>query len=508
MRKIWVASIATMAIGLVAMASAVAQERQLRVVAPFEITGLDPARSGYVFGRMAIAETLVTADEQGRPVPALAEKWDLSADRLTWRFALRRGMTFHDGSPVTAASVVASLERSRLGVGVLSRTPIQTIAADGDTVVIRTETPFASLPAFLANYTAIVLAPSSYDASGQVRAIIGTGPYRITNLTAPLKVEAERFPGWWGKSPAIGRVSYLAVGQGETRALMAESGEADLALGLLPVAIERMRRNPRVEVRVVTVPRTRLMKLNAGIAFFDDVRERRALSMAIDREGMSRVILRNPESTASQLFPPLLADWHVPALAPLKRDVAGAKRLLAEAGWLQGPDGILRQGERRFRVQLRTFPSWPELPVMATAMQDQLREVGIELDIAVGNSSEIPAGVKDGTLQIGLMSRNFSLVPDPLGTLIEDFSTANSDWGAMNWTSPELVGLLNRLGATFDEPEKRTIRDRIGAIIQDELPVIPIAWFELGVAINRRLANVVIDPFELSYRLAEMRWVE
>jgi peptide/nickel transport system substrate-binding protein len=277
---------------------------------------------------------------------------------------------------------------------------------------------------------------------------------------------------------------------------------------LLPVAIERMRRSPRVEVRVVTVPRTRLMKLNAGSPFFDDVRERRALSMAIDRDGMAQVILRNPGSSASQLFPPILPDWHVRSVTPLKRDVAEAKRLLAEAGWTPGPDGILRQGDRRFRVQLRTFVSWPELPVMATAMQDQLREVGIDLDIAVGNSSEIPAGVKDGTLQIGLMSRNCSLVPDPLGTLIEDFSTANSDWGAMNWTNAELVALLQRLGATFDDGAKRVIRERIGAIIQDELPVIPLAWFELGVAISRRLSGVVIDPFELSYKLTDMRWAE
>ena len=88
--------------------------RTLRVVTPWEIGGLDPARSGYVFQRMQIAETLVGTDTAGALAPLLARAWRLDADRLTWRFALRAGATFHDGTPVTAEAVAAALVRVKV----------------------------------------------------------------------------------------------------------------------------------------------------------------------------------------------------------------------------------------------------------------------------------------------------------------------------------------------------------------------------------------------------------
>ena len=221
-------------------------------------------------------------------------------DGLTWRFALRANAVFHDGAPVTAAAAAASLNKAAKGAGVLNQAPMTAIEADGEKdVIIRLSRPFASLPAFLANYSAIVLAPRSYDDKGAVKEIIGSGAYRVASLTPPLRLELQRFDRWWGGRAAISGASYLAVGQGETRALMAESGEADVVFSILPVSVERLKRSPRLEVRQVAIPRTRMSKLNVGSPFFDDIRERRALSLALDRAGMARVILRNPEMAAT-----------------------------------------------------------------------------------------------------------------------------------------------------------------------------------------------------------------
>ena len=333
------------AVGLAAAlaGSAFADDRPLRVVGPWEIVGVDPAQSGYVFSRTQVAETLVTADGEGRLAPLLAEGWSASGDGLTWRFPVRSGATFHDGTPVTAEAAAASLERARAGTGAFTQAPVASIAAEGREVVIRLERPFASLPAFLANYGTIILAPGSYDTAGAVTRIIGSGPYKVKALTPPLKLELERADGWWGGTPAVAAVSYLAVGQGETRALMAESGEADLVFSMLPVSVERLKRNPRLDVHVTTIPRTRQLKLNAGSPFFDDVRERRAVSLALDRAGIAKVILRNGDLAATQLFPPTLAGWHDEKLPPLERDLDAARKLLAEAGWTAGADGILEQ---------------------------------------------------------------------------------------------------------------------------------------------------------------------
>jgi peptide/nickel transport system substrate-binding protein len=490
-----------------AITSASAQERPLRVVGPWEIAGLETSQSGYIFGRMQVAETLTTVDGAGKIAPHLAKSWDVSSDGLTWRFALRPGTRFHDNTAVTADAVARSLSTARQGAGILSRVPIDTIVADGnDTVVFKLKAPFASLPAFVANYTTIVLAPSSYDATGKTVAIIGTGPFKITTLTPPLKIEVARFDGWWGGKVGIAAASYLAAGQGETRALMAESGEADVVISILPVSVDRLKRNPNLDVKVTTVPRTRMLKFNASGPFFADVRVRRAVNLAIDRFGMAKTILRNGDLAANQLFPPTLAGWHVQGLAPPERHPETARKLLAEAGWKPGNDGILEKDGKKFTVTVRTFASWPELPPLATAMQAQLKEVGIDLKVSVGNSSEIVAGHRDGSLDIGFASRNFSLVPDPLGTMLEDYGPKGGEWGAMGWSSVEMQELFQKLNATPDPAQREPMQKRIAAILQEELPVIPVSWVELAMVSNKRVTGVRLDPFELSYHLSSIRW--
>ncbi|MCT7373664.1 ABC transporter substrate-binding protein [Chelativorans salis] len=498
---------AATAIGLSSAAGS-AEERPLKVVGPWEIGGIDPAQSGYVFSRLQVAETLVSADPTGKLVPALAEQWSVSEDGLTWRFRIRAGATFHDGKPVTAEAAAASLRQAQAGVGVLTQVPISDIAAEGQDVVLRLGKPFAALPAYLVNFGNIILAPASYDASGKVTRIIGSGPYKVKSLTPPLKLELEASGNWWGGAPEIGVVSYLAVGQGETRAIMAESGEADLVFSMLPVSVERLKRDPQLEVKIATIPRTRILKVNAGSPFFDDVEERQAISYAIDRAGITKAILRNPDLEATQLFPPALVGWHVSDLPPLEHDPDAARRLLAEAGWELGSDGILEQDGRRFSVTLLTYSNWPELPPIATVLQAQLREVGIDVKVSVGNSSEIPSRHRDGTLEMGLISRLYSIVPDPTGTLLQDYGPGGSDWGAMGWSNEELQALVDKLVATSDLEERAPLQRRAVEILQEELPGIPITWSELAIIANERITGVQVDPLEVNYGLASIRWAE
>jgi len=489
-------------------ARAQSQQRILRIVAPWEITGLDPVRSGYIFTRLQIAETLTGADDGGLPQPQLAGSWTSSDNRLAWRFVLRPNARFHDGSPVTADAVAKALQRAWTAAGgVLVNSPVAAIEVDGKDVIIRTTKPFVSLTAFLAHSSTMVLAPSAYEGE-TVKTIVGSGPYRAVDVQPPLRVEAARFDQWDGPAPRIERVTYLAVGRGETRTAMAESGQAELVVNLPPESVDRLRRNSRIEVQVLAIPRTRTIKVNAGGPFFSDSRVRQALSLGIDRNGIATALLRNPGAAATQIFPPTLAEWHVPGLAPLAYDPTRAKALLAEAGWRPGPGGVLVKDGRSFSITLRTFSDRPEQPVMATAMQEQLRGLGIEMKVAIVNSGEIPAGHQDGTLDLALMARNFSLVPDPIGTLLQDFGPKGGDWGAMGWSNAELIAALDGLGGVTDPRERASLRARVATILQSELPVIPVAWYDHGVAANKRIRGVTTDPLELSYRISAMSWAD
>ena len=480
----------------------------LKVAGPWEITGNEPAQTGYVFSRLQVAETLVTTDKQGALAPALAESWAVSDDGLIWSFAIRRNASFHDGTPVTAETAAASLKRAFAGVGVLSQAPIAAIAAEGDEVRIRLTKPCSALPAYLVHFSTIILAPSSFDAAGKIVQIVGSGPYKVKNLTPPARLELEGSDNWWGGRPGIEDVNYLAVGQGETRALMAESGEADLVFSMLPVSVDRLKNNPKLDVRIATIPRTRILKVNAASPFFDQVEERQAVSAAIDRFGIAKVILRNSDLAATQLFPPTMKGWNVADVQPLPQDLEKARQLLAAAGWAPGSDGILEKDGKRFSVTMLTYSSWPELPPIATALQAQLRRVGIEAKVSVGNSSEIPARHKDGTLEIALISRLYSIVPDPVGTLLQDYGPGGSDWGAMGWDNKEMQGVVEKLAATSDANVRAPLQAGAVDILQRELPSIPVTWSELAIVSSKRITCVEVDPLEVNYGLSSIRWTE
>jgi peptide/nickel transport system substrate-binding protein len=114
-------------IALVCPASA---DTTIDVAGPFEIQSAEPSTSGHIFTNMGIAETLVGADPQGNLLPGLAVGWTVSDDGLTWRFALREGVLFHDGTPMTAEALVNALEIARAKPGPIGSLPIAAITAE------------------------------------------------------------------------------------------------------------------------------------------------------------------------------------------------------------------------------------------------------------------------------------------------------------------------------------------------------------------------------------------
>lgn len=491
------------------MQSSQSPQRPLKVVGQFELHSLDPSTSGGFFTRLQVAETLVDADTQGALRPGLAVGWDVSSDGLTWLFRLRPGALFHDGTPVSADAVAAALGTARAKAGTpLAAVPVKAISADGGAVRVDLTRPFAPLAAVLAHTSTQILAPRSYGPDRVVTEVVGSGPYRVQGLEQPANIELTAFEQWQGKKPAITEVNYQAVGRSESRALMAESGQSDVTFGMDPTSLQRLKQADRLTIAAVTLPRTILLKVNAGHDVLGDVRVRRALSMALDREAMATALLRDPEMAATQLFPPSLPEWHQDSIAPLAHDPSEAKALLADAGWRPGSDGMLEQGGRKFSLTLRTFPDRPELPVLATAIQAKLRELGVALDVKVGNSSEIPAGHQDGSLELGLYARNYALVPDALVTLADDFGPDGADYGAMGWNNPVLTSTLNTMAGGTDPDGLAGGRRDVAEILQSELPVIPVAWYRQSAVVSQRVDGLVLDPLERSWRLTDLTWAK
>ncbi len=479
-----------------------AQDRTvLRVAAPWEWISNEPADMGYLMTRLQIAETLVMVEPDGRLTGGVAERWTIDDDRLTWRFTLRAGLRFHDGSAVTAESVAASLRRALAGES-LQQVPIEAVTVADNNILVKTKTPFSHLPAMLVDYAAVILAPASLGTDGKVRQVIGTGPYRIAAIDGKTALELERFEGYWGEAPRVARVRYTAMPNGDTRTNVALAGDQDIVFTTPPAASLRINAAGQMSVTSVTIPRSRVMAFNCGLPQFSDVRVRRAISLAVDRAGIASAVLRHPGSTASQMLPPAVAAWHDTSLPPYQYDPAAANRLLDEAGWVRGADGVRSKDGTRLSATLLTIASRPELAVMATAIQSQLKSIGMELTVESGPAAAIPAAIQAGTMQMTMFARTYVNVPEVIATIIPDFTRERSTWGTLNWQGRDQIKrLADEYTGSFDDNRKAAIRAEILRLIHEDVPVTAISWFEHTVAVHRRVQGVVIDPFEMRYML-------
>ncbi len=468
-------------------------------------TKREPTSAGKFYALMGIAETLVDVDAAGAPRPALAAGWTTSADGLEWRFDLRPAARFHDGSPVTAQAAAQALRRAQARPGVMGVLPVEEIAADGAQLVLRLSAPSTLVLPVLAQDSTIILAPASFDASDQAVAVIGSGPYRIANATQQ-EVAVERWEHWDGARPSIARARYLSAARPETRALLAESGDADAVYDLDWPSERRLRDNPELTVMDISSPRTTLLKVNASHPFLSDVRARTALSLAIDRQAIARGLFGNADRAAGQLLPPFFKDWHQRDLPPLQTDAAQARTLLAQLGWRAGADGILVRDGRRFSLTLLSHSARTDQPLITAALQDQFRRIGVEVNTLLRSPAEMVSAHEDGTLELAIFARNHMLLADPAGVMVQDYAPGGAEWGAMGWDDPAMIADLQTLVSGRDPDQAPALRARIVRTLQSELPVIPILYNSRTAAFSKRLGGVTLDPLERSYGLAAMRW--
>jgi peptide/nickel transport system substrate-binding protein len=483
-----------------------AQERELRAIAPWEIKGADPSTSGIIFQRMEIVETLTDVDFDGNQSPGLATEWTVSDDKLLWRFTLRTGVKYHDGTDLTPESVAKALRIALKKPGMLEKMPIKTIDHDGNDIRISLSQPSTILDSALSHYSACILSPAAYGENGEVKKPVGTGPYCVTFFEPPQKIKVKAFENYWGKAPAIKAAQYLAVARNETRALMAQSGDADIIFTLDPVTMKRLERNNRISVASTALPRTIVIKLNCSLPGLDKAQLRKALSDGLDRQGMALTVMRYTDASAYQLFPQALGSWHLKDFDTSPKSPKGYKELLTASGWKEDNKGFLKKDGKLLEMTLVTYSDRPELPVAATALQDQMRNMGIKLNVSIANSSAIPQGHSDGSLEMGLLARNYGLISNPLGTILLDYGTGGGDWGAMNWESMKMQRVLLELQKTSNKEKQALYIHDVSRILHEEMPTIPVLSYLHTAALTNDLLGFSLDPLERSYRISDLRW--
>lgn len=487
-----------------------ASERTLKIVAPSHLIGLDPTSSGYFIRNLEIGETLLNVGPNGRIDPGLATDIVTEPSGLVWKFPIASDRLFHDGGSLTAEAAAMSLGYSNMRVASpLRQAPIRSIAAEGNAVVVTLSRPYALLPAILASAPSVILSPTSYDRNGDIRTIIASGPYRLIRFEDGERLETAAVRSVAEGGPSVQRVLYQVVDDSETRARMVEAGDAHIALTIMPVAAARLRKN--TDLSVISTPNLRLryVMVNAGHPALGDVRVRRALSLSMDRAGAARTVLRNPDSAATQMVPPILPEWSPPGEPQLRFDPDEAEQLLDEAGWHRDPETGIREREgKKLSFELLTYAFRPELSSLSQVLQAQWRKIGIDTRLEVVTAERIVQSARNGTLQLALFSRNYFLIPNFVANLIDDFvaSSAPRGWGAVGWRSDEISQAIQQYVETTNANAKERSRTTILRILHDELPIIPHSWYESILVHSKSVTGVEVDPFETSHRLSRVQW--
>ena len=304
-----------------------------------------------------IFDSLVGRDDEARWVPGLATGWR-QVDERTWEFALRRGVTFQDGSPFTAADVVATLAR----VGAIPGNPgpytpnlrsiVRTEVVDPFTIRIHTDRANPTLPGQLTNIfilPARLAAPHAEASSAAVA--VGTGPYRVGSFRYGEAMTLQRNDGYWGPRPAYAQVQVRVITNDAAREAALLSDDIDLMEDVPPDDVARLRANPALRVFARPADRVVFLLPNTGADTLPllqgaegralagnplrDLRVRQAISAAISRTALVDRVLSGQGAATMQLVPQGFTGW-IPGLAVPAADPAGARALLARAGFPAG----------------------------------------------------------------------------------------------------------------------------------------------------------------------------
>ncbi len=316
---------------------------------PLEPPNLDPsatsaeATENVVYAN--VFEGLTRIEEDGSVAPALARDWLISADGLRYRFRLRPGVRFHDGTPLTAADVRFSLDRARAAG---SRNPlhdllqpIRDVRADDElSVTIDLDRPLADLLTYLGWGNLVIMSPAS--AARAASAPVGTGPFRFREWRKGDSIVLERNPTYWGPPALLERVTFRVVPDATTALAALLAGDVDAFSNFTaPENLATLAKDPRFTVAVGSTEGETLLAINNARPPFDDLRVRRALAHAVDRQAIIQGAMYGYGQPIGSHFPPHDPDY-IDLTQRYPHDPAAARALLAQAGFPHGFDATLR----------------------------------------------------------------------------------------------------------------------------------------------------------------------
>jgi peptide/nickel transport system substrate-binding protein len=437
-----------------------------------------------------IFDDLLDRDEHLNVTPALAERWDIP-DPLTYIFHIRHGVKFHDGSSLTSRDVKWTFDsllqgKIRSTKAAVYRFVDHIDAPDTDTVVFHFKEPSST---FLWNVSDGAIGIVPYGSGDEVtHHPIGSGPFKFVSAETDKEVILERNGAYWGETPHLARVRFAVVPDATTEALELRKGSADLAINspMPPDTVYALERDPSLIVQHGLGTRLAYLTFNLRDPILKNVRVRQAIAYALDRRPMIEYLWRGQAQPARSVLPPQSWAYNEDG-ARYDYDPGKARRLLDAAGY-PAVNGV------RFHVTMKTSTD-ENTRLMVAVMQQQLRDVGIALDIRSFEFATFFSDVTHGAFQLyGLRWIGGNEDPD-----IFEYAFHSSEFppnGANRgfYSNARLDALIDQARRETDQNVRKRLYAEVQEILARDVPYINLWYYDNVLVHTRRVRNVTLNP--------------
>jgi len=454
----------------------------------------DRGAGAYQFTGNTIYDSLVAweldvADRPGKMIPGLATEWKADpADPKKWTFRLRQGVKFHDGSAFTADSVIWNFDKvlddksaqfdKRQSAQVKPRLP--SVASyrkvDDTTVEITTKDVDSLFPYQMLWF--LISSPAQYEKVGRdwdkfASAPSGTGPFKLDKLVPRERAELVKNADYWDKKriPKVDRLVLIPIPDALARSNALIAGQVDMIETPAPDVLPRLK---QAGMKIVTNITPHVWNYHLSVlpgSPWTDVRLRKALNLAVDRDGIVTLLNGLAKPAIGQVDPS--SPWFGKPTFQVKYDLAEAKRLVKEAGY--SPEKPLKA---TFVIAQGGTGQMLSLP-MNEFLQQSFKEIGIEVEFKVVELEALYTywrkGAKDDALA-GVTSNNIAYVTsDPLYAIVRFFHSGQVAPVGVNWgwyTNPKVDAVIDEAKRTFDPAKQDELMAKAHELIVDDAVLV------------------------------------
>lgn len=460
--------------------------------------------NGWMSNQTGVTETLMGIDYELDVYPRLAAGIAQSSP-TTWRVTLREGLTFHDGTPVTARSVVDAITpisvegHTGYNARIANLLDLASMSTDGDKVVVfETNSPNAAFPWTLSEPGIAILGAASEDYP-----INGTGPYVFQEAIPDQLYRVAANSDYRLGVPGFEEVRVVGIPDPGASALAFETGEVDMVINYPETDFARIQETGALGF---TAPTARLYfyTVNAASGPMANPLIRRAVSAAIDRDGIVQAALSGVGGVPAGTVYPAGMGWAAD-IDPVY-DPALAEDLLDEAGAIKEGGTWMLDGAP-LEIDIVTYSSRAALPPTAELTQAFLQAIGVKATISVGeygaSSDAIAAGNADMFLQAWVTTPQ----GDP-GAVLEELLKSTGGSNAGGYENAELDQLLADGRTTFDQEGREAIYDRVQEIIASDAAMIPVFHVSQTNVARAGLTGYAVHPTETYWITHETKMTE